>query len=61
MGLVIVGFPVLVVAWLSLVHSQKCKAIFCVYRIGKALLKSLQNRYRNIRPYIYLSGDTVDH
>ena len=56
-----IGFPVLVVAWLGLVHSQKCKATFRVYGIGEALLKSLQNRYRNIRPYIYLSGDTVDH
>ena len=56
-----VGFPVLVMAWLSLVHSQKYKATFYVYGIREALLKSLQNRYRNIRPYTCLSGDTIDH
>ena len=55
-----VGFPVLVVAWLGLVHSQKCKATFRVCGIGEALLKSLQNRYENIRPHTCLSGDTVD-
>ena len=56
-----VGFPVLVMAWLSLVYSQKYKAMFCVYGIREALLKSLQNRHRNIRPHTCLSGDTVDH
>ena len=56
-----IGFPVLVVAWLSLVHSQKCKATFRVCGIREALLKSLQNRHGNIRPYTYLSGDTIDH
>ena len=55
-----VGFSVLVMVWLSLVYSQKCKAIFRICRIGKALLKSLQNRHRNIRPHTYLSRDTVD-
>ena len=60
MGLVIVGFPVLVMAWLSLIYLQKCKATFRVYGIGEALLKSLQNRHGNIRPHIYLSRDTVD-
>ena len=56
-----VEFPVLVVAWLSLVYSQKCKATFHVCGIREALLKSLQNRYENIRPHICLSRDTVDH